>query len=81
MSDWLVRYARALAEEPLSREEIATLLDLARDVAHGTERRFAPLSTFLAGVRVGRQLTGVGGERATALEQAVAAAHRVLDSP
>lgn len=32
----------------------ALVLDLARDVAHGVARPAAPLSTFLAGVAVGR---------------------------
>ena len=37
---------------PLAEE----LLELARAVAHGRERRFAPLATFLAGVAVERSL-------------------------
>jgi hypothetical protein len=35
---------------PLEEE----LLALARDVAHQSERRFAPLATYLVGVAVGR---------------------------
>lgn len=34
--------------------DIATVLDVARDVAHGVARPAAPLSTFLLGVAVGR---------------------------
>lgn len=51
---WPQRAANALELAPLSEEQVAMVLDLARDVAHGTERRFAPLTTFLAGVAVGR---------------------------
>lgn len=52
---WPERLAEALGEAPLSEAEVATLLDVARDVAHDTERRFAPLSTFLLGLALGRE--------------------------
>lgn len=67
--DWLARYAQALGVEPLGEAEAQALLDLARDVAHGSERKHAPLSTFLAGVLAGR-----GGDRAAALRAATEAA-------
>lgn len=35
---------------PLTAEEIDEVLDLARVVAHGTERRFAPLTAYAAGL-------------------------------
>jgi len=35
----------------------ATVLDLARDVAHGVARPAAPLTAYLVGVAVGRGLT------------------------
>jgi hypothetical protein len=54
MQTWIDDLARALGEEPLSREEVAALLDVARDVAHRVERKITPLSTFLLGVAVGR---------------------------
>lgn len=38
----------------LGAEEAEELLRLARVVAHRVERRFAPLSTYLAGVLVGQ---------------------------
>lgn len=47
--DWLARFAEALDESPLSEAEIGTILDLTRDVAHGTVRRYAPLSSYLLG--------------------------------
>lgn len=49
MSDWLDALADALGVARLSPAEVDQLLDLARDVAHGTERKNAPLATFLAG--------------------------------
>jgi hypothetical protein len=54
--DWPERYSAAL-ELDLTAEEIDTILDLARDVAHATERRFAPLSTYLTGRYVTRRQT------------------------
>jgi hypothetical protein len=39
-----------------SPTETDLLLDLARDVAHGTERRFAPLTAYAVGVAVGSRL-------------------------
>lgn len=50
---WL---AAAAAELDLDAEtvDIATVLNVARDVAHQVARPAAPLSTFLLGVAVGR---------------------------
>jgi len=56
METWINRLAAALDEEPLTASEVTTLLDLARDVAHGVERKVTPLSTFLLGTAVGRRL-------------------------
>ena len=55
MDDWPERYSAALELE-LSDAEVDAILDLARDVAHGTERRFAPLSAYLAGKYVTRRV-------------------------
>lgn len=78
MSDWLRRYAVALGEEPLSNDEVAALLELARDVAHNAQRQFAPLSTFLAGVYAARS-TFTDGVRPAAVTDAVEVARRLLD--
>lgn len=53
---WLPRLAAelGLTDVELTPDVIATLLDVARDAAHGVERRSAPLTTFLLGVAVGR---------------------------
>ncbi|MBK0417632.1 hypothetical protein JD276_01095 [Leucobacter sp. CSA1] len=61
---WL---AAAAAELGLDAGDvrIGTVLDVARDVAHGVARPAAPLSTFLLGVAVGRAAAasadGAGG--------------------
>lgn len=47
------RLAGALGVDPVTPEERDLLLACAREVAHGTERRNAPLSTFLLGLAVG----------------------------
>ena len=50
--DWLATAASALGiEGDLYIDEI---LDLARDVAHGVERKAAPVATFLTGLAAGR---------------------------
>ncbi|RDV43619.1 hypothetical protein DOE76_16925 [Leifsonia sp. ku-ls] len=36
--------------------DVAAVLDLARDAAHGIARPAAPLTTFVAGIAVGRGL-------------------------
>jgi hypothetical protein len=63
----LDRIAAALGVAPLTDAEQQLLLDCARDVAHGSARRHAPLSTFLLGAAIG------AGEvdRETALRAAV----------
>jgi hypothetical protein len=61
--DWPERYSAAL-DVGLTEEEVDAILDLARDVAHATERKFAPLSSYLAGKFVTRRMA----EGATATE-------------
>jgi len=63
---WIDDLARALGEDPLTPDEVETLLGAARDVAHGVERKITPLSTFLLGAAVGRRLAA-GDGRAEAL--------------
>jgi hypothetical protein len=80
MSDWLEDLASALSVEPLSRDETGAVLKLARDVAHGVERKFAPLSTYLLGVAVGSRV-GSGSARAEALRDAVSRAQATVPPP
>ena len=74
--DWPERYSTAL-ELDLSDEEVDAILDLARDVAHATERRFAPLSTYLTGKFVARRTAG-GATTDEALLEAREIAGRLL---
>lgn len=68
----LARYFAALSAAggtpPLSQDEVGAVLDLARVVAHTAERRFAPVSTYLAGLMVGAAgATGDPADRAARL--------------
>ena len=58
LDDWTTAVCSALG---IDREsvDVALLLDLARDVAHGVARPAAPLSSYLAGLAAGR----AGGSR------------------
>lgn len=86
MNDWLDRYAGALAQSMegparpgLEWGETNVVLDLARIVAHGTERKNAPLATFVAGrYSALRESTGV--DRSKALAEAMEVAHALLDA-
>lgn len=71
---WPDELAEALGEEPLGPDEVAAVLDLARDIAHTTERRYAPLSTYIIGLAVGR----AEGERRERLDALVEQARRLL---
>ena len=72
MDDTLQRLATALSVEALTAEEQALLLDCTRQVAHATQRRYAPLAAYLAGVAVGQSGSG------DALADALAAIRSVL---
>jgi hypothetical protein len=80
MSDWLEELASTLAVEPLSRDETGAVLKLARDVAHGVERKFAPLCTYLVGVAVGNRI-GSGSERAEAFRESLSRAQATTPPP
>ena len=56
MDNWIDELARVLGEEPLTPAETARLLDVARDVAHRVERKMTPLSAFMVGCAVGREI-------------------------
>ncbi|MEA2499698.1 MAG: hypothetical protein QOH26_2103, partial [Actinomycetota bacterium] len=56
--EWLNELATALGVEADMDE--TELLDVARVVAHGVERRAAPLTTFLIGLAAGRTGAQVG---------------------
>jgi Domain of unknown function (DUF6457) len=70
MEEWLDRLADALEEPRIDPAELGAVLKLAREVAHGVERRFAPVSAFLLGVAVGAGTAG-GVARNEAFARAV----------
>lgn len=81
MDGWIDRLAERLGEEPLTAAETERLLHVARDVAHRVERRITPLSAFLLGTAVGRELAG-GTPRGEALPAALGALEALLpDGP
>lgn len=46
---WIAQLAGELGVEGMTPQTQAALLTIARDVAHGTERKYAPLASFIAG--------------------------------
>jgi Domain of unknown function (DUF6457) len=67
MEAWIDQLAEALGEDVLTPGETASLLEVAREVAHRVERRITPLSTFLLGLAAGRSQAG-GASRSEALQ-------------
>lgn len=70
LDEWLAEAAAELGLDA-SDVRIGTVLDVARDVAHGVARPAAPLTTFLLGLAVGRagepDALAAAAERVTAL--------------
>jgi Domain of unknown function (DUF6457) len=58
LDEWLEKLCKEL-DVPPDAVDSELLLDVARDVAHGVERRAAPLTTFVLGLAAGR----AGGSR------------------
>jgi len=68
--DWLAAYAEKLGTTPPSTEEFKTLLDLAAEAAHSSERVAAPVACWVAAragiepaeaLRVAREVDKSGG--------------------
>jgi hypothetical protein len=53
--DWITAYASRLGTEPPSDDELRTILDLAAEAAHSSERIAAPVACWLS-ARAGRSL-------------------------
>ncbi|HTG47193.1 MAG TPA: DUF6457 domain-containing protein [Actinomycetota bacterium] len=68
--DPLEQLAAALDLEAPTRQEQGRVLDLARDVAHGLERRITPLAALLLGMSVERRIAA-GATRSDALDAAI----------
>jgi hypothetical protein len=56
LKQWLSTLSAELETSDVAMDDdaVRTLLDLARDSAHGVERVAAPLTTYLVGIAVGR---------------------------
>lgn len=80
---WPARFAARLAvaagatQPLLTPREQARVLRLARDVAHGSERKYAPLAAFIAGRYVELRIAD-GVDAATALDDVTRAAAELL---
>jgi hypothetical protein len=79
MGDWLTTAAGALGVDELDDDTQERLLGVARDVAHGVERKLTPLATFLLGQAVQRRLDA-GEDRAAAIAAAFADLERAIDA-
>ena len=67
--DWLDAYAQRLGTTPLSTEEFKTILDVAAEAAHASERVAAPAACWVAAragvdldeaLRAAREVSGSG---------------------
>lgn len=56
--EWLDELATALGVDPLTDAQAEALLMVAREVAHGVERKSTPLAAFL----LGRSVQARGGD-------------------
>ena len=71
MDGWLDTLATTLGVDALEEQQVMELLGIARDVAHGVERRATPLATFLLGAATQRRI-GHGATAGDAFADAVA---------
>jgi Domain of unknown function (DUF6457) len=54
-TEWLAAYAARLGIEPPTRDELKTVLELAAEAAHSSERIAAPVACWLS-AKAGRSL-------------------------
>ena len=80
MDAWLSTLAATLGVDPLREDQVMELLGVARDVAHGVERRATPLATFLLGAATQRRI-GHGSTAPDAFDAALAELRRVMPEP
>jgi len=79
MEDWLNTAARDLGVDPIDDDMQERLLGVARDVAHGVERKLTPIATYMLGEAVQRRVSG-GETRASAFASALADMERAIAS-
>ena len=80
MDAWLGSVATTLGVDPLTEDQVMELLGIARDVAHGVERRATPLATFLLGAATQRRI-GHGATAADAFADALTELQTTLPPP
>jgi len=80
MDTWLGTLAITLGVDPLADDQVMELLGVARDVAHGVERRATPLATFLLGAAAQRRV-GHGATAADAFADALTELRTILPAP
>ena len=68
--DWIAAYAGRLGVEPPTNEEFATLLDLAAEAAHASERVAAPVACWVAAGAGRSPEDALGDARAVTAEAA-----------
>lgn len=87
-TDWLNLYNKELIEsseaslklEGIDSQEIDMLLEIAKVVAHGTERKNAPLATYLVGRYVAsRKILDSSISITTLIDQALAIAESMVN--
>jgi hypothetical protein len=74
MAEWIDSLALAFEVQPLTDEEARQLLAASREVAHRSERKVTPLSTYLLGLCVGERISH-GADRGAAFDEAI---HQML---
>jgi hypothetical protein len=79
MEDWLNRAAGDLGVDPIDDDTQERLLGVARDVAHGVERKLTPIATYLLGTAVERRVAA-GEDRSAAFAGALADLERAIDA-
>ena len=77
--EWLDQLAGTFGMDPLGPDETNDLLDAARDVAHGVERKITPLASFLLGMRAQERIVA-GTSRDEALAETLDELRRTLPS-
>ena len=80
MDTWLGALATTLGVDPLAEDQVMELLGVARDIAHGVERRATPLATFLLGAATQRRI-GHGATAADAFTDALIELQSTLPPP
>jgi Domain of unknown function (DUF6457) len=77
VDEWIDALADGLGQPRIEPAEMGLLLKLSREVAHGVDRRFAPLSAFVLGGYVQRRV-GQGAGREEALRDAADATRSLI---